>query len=699
MMNEECPNCKQITNTSCSRLVKDSCGHTKCRMCLLYEERGCKICSNEHHVQSIQNYDCQFSTTRSPNDISSSETSSKCNEEIVLPLELVINKHTKSKDNNFGHTSIDRLSNCEFYYDDKFSKRKEAYKFPTTDIKDNDILNKSHISEAESNIVLLNAHEHLNGNVSLESSSYNKTTTGIRSSEIETEFSTKEKLETNRSMKCSGRSHISVITGTPQKYKCNICNKIFRNKKGKCYHDACVTGVRPYRCSFCDRTFIKRSHFEYHERIHRGYRPFKCNFCEKAFPQKNKLNRHMYSHSKEKQFVCSICNKGYTKRDDLKNHLGVHNCTTTYSCKVCEKTFRILTNLKRHLKTHTNERPHICDQCNKSFKDKSLLIRHKKTHGKDRPFSCAHCNRVFLSKSELRRHLTVHSDEKPFSCKYCETVFRRKDNLHRHVRHHHPETPSLNDNTVQNTVSDASTNSTSPKQTNSKQKRKLKKMQNVICNSSPKSSAKVSVLCVSSRDQISSRLDSMGNITPVIRTTSEVSNAVPVINGPISIKKPEDKTDNKKKTFTYTEPIPLAEAVVINKRIEEKLYPQNASNHNYFFRNCLNCIDKLYPASISQTFRTNSSMKSSVNKATVYENSCSESTSNTQTHFTCHNVEEQVCNKKDVKLKIDNESEQRLANSKEKCAIQNVNISDNIGLKQARPFLTTINHEQSRYHD
>lgn len=56
MMNEECPNCKQITNTSCSRLVKDSCGHTKCRMCLLYEERGCKICSNERRVQSIQNY-------------------------------------------------------------------------------------------------------------------------------------------------------------------------------------------------------------------------------------------------------------------------------------------------------------------------------------------------------------------------------------------------------------------------------------------------------------------------------------------------------------------------------------------------------------------------------------------------------------------------------------------------------------------
>lgn len=55
-MNEECPSCKQITNTSCSRLIKDSCGHSKCRMCLIYEEHGCKTCNNEHIVQDIGNY-------------------------------------------------------------------------------------------------------------------------------------------------------------------------------------------------------------------------------------------------------------------------------------------------------------------------------------------------------------------------------------------------------------------------------------------------------------------------------------------------------------------------------------------------------------------------------------------------------------------------------------------------------------------
>ncbi|XP_076171737.1 uncharacterized protein LOC143148859 isoform X2 [Ptiloglossa arizonensis] len=655
MMNEECPSCKQTTNTSCSRLVKDSCGHTKCRICLLYEEHGCKICSNEHYVQNIGNYDCISSIKGSANNISTFDKTTKYNEEVVLPLELVINKNSKSKTNNSEFFSIDCISNSELYHENTSTKRTEPYK-SATDIKNDHISNKLYISKVETNNIPLNTHARLSYNLGVDPSSYSKTTTDICGLEIKTELSNNEKVIKDKSIKTCDCTHISVIPGTPEKYKCNICNKIFQNKKGKCYHDACVTGVKPYQCSFCDRTFIKRSHFEYHERVHRGYKPFKCNLCEKAFPQQNKLNRHMYSHNKEKQFICTKCNKGYTKRDDLKNHLHVHNGTTTYSCKACEKTFGILTNLKRHIKTHTNERPHICDECNKSFKDKSLLIRHKKTHGKDRPFSCAHCSRVFLSKSELRRHLTVHSEEKPFSCKYCQTVFRRKDNLHRHIRHHHPDNPFLNIKKLQNPVSDRNTNLGIIKQINLKQKQRQKKTLKMASSSLSKSSTKVSVVYVSSSDQISSRLDSMGNITPVIRTTSEVSNAVPVINGPISIKKPEDKTDTKRKIFTYTEPIPLAEAVVINRRIEEKLYAQNVSNHNYFFRNCLNCVDKSYSTLMNQTSYANSNMKNAAHKAILDESTFSESDSNIQTtSVQCHNIDKAIHSQKDIRLKVEND--------------------------------------------
>ncbi|KAG7211789.1 hypothetical protein KM043_011023 [Ampulex compressa] len=565
-------------------------------MCLLYEEQGCKTCNNERHIQNIGNYDC-VPTNQLCNDNTIEIKNSVPPEEIVLPLELVINKDPKPRQNYFELTSDDCTTEIQEHNNGiNFESGQETQKSRAANANI-DGTNKLYIPKLEPFDMVLNIHAHLNDtNKSIihSQTSYNDTATNVNNLENNSHSTNEEKSLNNKLIRNRDRSHISVLPGLPERYKCNVCNKVFKNKKGKCYHDACITGIRPYQCTFCDRSFVKRSHFEYHERVHSGYKPYKCNLCEKAFPQQNKLNRHMYSHSKEKQFICLKCNKGYSKRDDLRNHLSIHNGTTTYSCKVCDKTFKIQTNLKRHMRTHTSERPYTCDQCSKNFKDKSLLIRHKRTHGKERPYSCAHCNRLFLSKSELRRHLTVHSDEKPFSCKYCQTVFRRKDNLNRHIRHHHLENSNTDVNRSQSAVSNTNRKLVKVKQTHSKQKQKPKRIQKMNVTLATKSPAKMSVVYVNSRDQINSRLDSMGNITPVIRTTSEVSNAVPVINGPISIKKPEDKADTRKKTFTYTEPIPLAEAVVINRRIEEKLYPQNVSNHNYFFRNCMNRSDKQY---------------------------------------------------------------------------------------------------------
>lgn len=237
-----------------------------------------------------------------------------------------------------------------------------------------------------------------------------------------------------------------------------------------------------------------------------------------------------------------------------------------------------------------------------------MLIRHKRTHGKERPFSCAHCNRVFLSKSELRRHLVVHSgmllfhlvsnfiavllhqsckscsfflDEKPFSCKYCQMQFRRKDNLNRHIRHHHMEDSSsgVETKTKRPPMVVVEAAQSCPVKNNRQSRQKQQKSR----RTQPKSPGKV--VASSRHDQINSRLDSMGNIiTPVIKTTGEVSNAVPVINGPINIRRLEERSDRK--MFTYTEPIPIAEAAVLNCRIEEKLYPQSASSH-YFVHNYL----------------------------------------------------------------------------------------------------------------
>ncbi|XP_014609602.1 PREDICTED: zinc finger protein 37-like isoform X1 [Polistes canadensis] len=619
-MNEECPNCGQITNASDLRLVKDSCGHTKCRMCLLYEEQGCRTCRNLPQTSG--------SLVELTNNNRADTKSSIATEEIILPLELVINKNSK----------------C--FYKDTFSSEKDLYKLTTVNIDSEKNSIKTYIPKIELYNISTDVQMHLNNDndsISQPTVTFNDISTSVETRANIREIKSKSKLielvdkepSKEKHLKSSNRSHISTIPGSPEKYKCNVCNKIFQNKKGKCYHDACVTGVKPYQCTFCDRSFVKRSHFEYHERVHSGYKPYKCNICGKAFPQQNKLNRHMHSHNGAKQFGCSKCKKRYCKQEDLRNHLNVHNNSITYTCTVCKKAFCILTNLKRHMRTHTDERPYICDQCSKSFKDKSLLIRHKRTHQKDRPFSCAHCNRVFLSKSELRRHLTVHSEDKPFSCKHCQTVFRRKDNLNRHIRHHHTETSAIEMNKLLNITENTNNKrALKSKQVSTKHKQKGKKKPLMI-DVMYKSPNKVLIGVTNSHEQINSRLDSMGNITPVIRTTTELSNAVPVINGPICIRKPEDKTENNKKTFTYTEPIPLAEAVVINRRIEEKLYPQNMSRHNYFMCDYLSHSEKQQQAIAPSSMRVNPSMKSNYSNLNDLS---SESTTGSET-FTCQTAE------------------------------------------------------------
>lgn len=104
-----------------------------------------------------------------------------------------------------------------------------------------------------------------------------------------------EQLKKRKNCKLK-RSHISVIPGMPESYKCNICDKTFKSPTAQRYHDSCLTGIKPYQCSLCDRSFVKQSHFQYHERTHTGYKPYECSFCGKAFPQRNKLNRHLHSH-------------------------------------------------------------------------------------------------------------------------------------------------------------------------------------------------------------------------------------------------------------------------------------------------------------------------------------------------------------------------------------------------------------------
>ena len=45
------------------------------------------------------------------------------------------------------------------------------------------------------------------------------------------------------------------------------------------------TGEKPYKCNYCERRFKQQSHVKQHSRLHTGERPYKCTECGRTFVQ------------------------------------------------------------------------------------------------------------------------------------------------------------------------------------------------------------------------------------------------------------------------------------------------------------------------------------------------------------------------------------------------------------------------------
>ena len=69
-----------------------------------------------------------------------------------------------------------------------------------------------------------------------------------------------------------------------------------------------------YKCKICSKTFGENN------LTHRE-RTFKCNDCDKLFKEKKKLERHMNTHPRQMLFPCEICSFEATQKWNLKVHM------------------------------------------------------------------------------------------------------------------------------------------------------------------------------------------------------------------------------------------------------------------------------------------------------------------------------------------------------------------------------------------
>ncbi|XP_049842757.1 zinc finger X-linked protein ZXDB-like isoform X2 [Schistocerca gregaria] len=247
------------------------------------------------------------------------------------------------------------------------------------------------------------------------------------------------------------------LPGSSVMYCCTICGHKFKSRSTVRYHYYCGVENKPLTCELCKKGFVSKSHYEYHMRDHTGDLPYKCDVCGKGFKQKTKLTRHTIVHTDDRKFKCSTCGKHFAEASNLKVHSRLHTGERPYKCDQCGRSFNERANYNKHVRSiHTNERPYACEMCGKCFARSENLKVHLRRHKGIRPYECPVCSLTFSYKKDMTRHMPIHDPSvRPFECDKCSQTFKRKDNLLRHIKLSHSETEK--DDESQTVVGERST--------------------------------------------------------------------------------------------------------------------------------------------------------------------------------------------------------------------------------------------------
>lgn len=218
----------------------------------------------------------------------------------------------------------------------------------------------------------------------------------------------------------------------------------------KCMCNTSVSEHQPsqseqlFKCNRCNRTFKQSAHLSKHQLIHITEKPFKCNECDRAFKHSNYLIQHQKIHS-VKDFECSECGKTFHQKSCLSKHQKIHSGQKPFKCADCGKAFIFSAQLIRHQRIHTGEKPYVCQECGKAFSQSSCLTLHLRTHTGEKPYTCSTCGKAFAQKANQRKHERTHSGEKPCACDVCGKTFVFSAHLRQHQRIHTKEKPCCQD--------------------------------------------------------------------------------------------------------------------------------------------------------------------------------------------------------------------------------------------------------------
>ena len=214
------------------------------------------------------------------------------------------------------------------------------------------------------------------------------------------------------------------------RYKCRICSKTFKSKKGQLYHiarctlaardlnprkrrypineDAKTDWSKPYQCKKCGKQFDRKQILVIHERVHSGDRPYHCDVCGKSFPIAGNLARHKLIHTGEKPWVCYICGKGCTQKSNMEAHIRlVHKIEEELLSKNQGKKNKPnsrSSSVTKQKKQDKDEKEKHDDGNKNSTREEELNTKEKTKDPKQELYRCCECGRGFDEENKMMDH-------------------------------------------------------------------------------------------------------------------------------------------------------------------------------------------------------------------------------------------------------------------------------------------------------
>lgn len=293
----KCPRC-HCEATGQNRLVTDSCGHNKCRVCLLADVSDCLECKVASRIP-IDDYprqpeaELQLTQNTTGTHIKITAQGYHCN---------VCNKSFRSRTQQYYHRTCGNETLKKFccpQCNRRFASRSHL---------------KYHLNSHDNNTKYICnvCGKVFKQQLVLQRHMYIHKPDTFACQQCQRLFRTQTALTT----------HLLVHSGDSLSYKCDTCSKHYLTKANlkqhRLNHDQNSTR---YSCPVCNKTFLRQSTLRLHQKRHNKLARLSCPKCNKTFNDVDALSRHTKQHSATQSYRCTQCDVIINRRDNMIRHL------------------------------------------------------------------------------------------------------------------------------------------------------------------------------------------------------------------------------------------------------------------------------------------------------------------------------------------------------------------------------------------